>query len=175
MKPAPKSTVSNRVLKLNVGFLLSEGPSHTHKSELDFPQLKISDDLIVKYLYGPLRLSRTKEGILVQAELETAIDGSCFRCLDSHEHSLTIELEELFYTHWNSDAEFYIGDDGILDLTPLLRDEIIIEADYGKPFRVDEHGFCQMCGELAQDKLQLNQEEQLDPRLAVLKKLLDSG
>lgn len=175
MDPAPNAQVSNRVLRLNVGFLTNEGPGNSHKSELNFPTLKIADDLVVKYLRGPLRLSRTKEGILVQANLQTAIDSACFRCLDIYDHPITVELEELFYTHWSSEALFTIGDDGILDLTPLLREEIMIEADYGKPFRADKNGICRMCGIPTQDKLRINEEELIDPRLAVLKKLLDSS
>lgn len=174
MDHAPKSQVSNRVLKLNVGFLFNEGPGNSHISDLDFPYVRVSDDLELKYLRGPLRLSRTQEGILVQADLQTALDGECYRCLDLHEQDLTINLEELYHIQWSPGAEFYIHEDGIIDLGPLLREEVMIEADFGKAFRPDEAGICQMCGISIQEKLKANEDEYIDPRLAVLKQLLDS-
>jgi len=166
--------VSNRVLKLNIGFLLTDGPAHSHTSEIDFPAVQVADDLRVKFIEGTLRLSRTKEGVLVQAQLHTALDGECYRCLDPYQHPITLRIEELYAMQPGNDTEFFIGDDGILDLAPLLRGEIIIEADYGRPFRPDDSGVCRMCGVDIEEKLRLNEEEDLDPRLAVLKKLLDS-
>jgi len=172
-KPS-KSQVSNRVLKFNVGFLLSDGPAHNHNSNIDFPSLRVSDDLSLGFLRGPMRLSRTKEGVLVQAEFETALDGSCYRCLEPHPHPITVKLEELYGYKSEADTEFQIGDDAMLDLAPLLREEVLIEADYGRPFRPDPQGMCRMCGVSVEEKLQVNEDEYIDPRLAVLKKLLDS-
>jgi len=174
MDDSSKSQVSNRVLKFNVGFLLSDGPAHSHKSEVDFPCVLVSDDLTLKYLNGPMRLSRTKEGVLVQADFKTAIDGACYRCLDPYDHPITVKLEELFGYKTEAETEFYIGDDAMLDLAPLLREEVLIEVDYGRPFRPDSKGMCMMCGVSVEEKLRINEEEHLDPRLAVLKKLLDS-
>lgn len=174
MSHAPKKQVSSRVLKLNIGFLLNEGPGNNHTSDLDFPHVRVADDLNLKFLRGPLTLSRTQEGILVQAELQTALDGECYRCLDVHEQHLTINLEELYHIHWDPDAEFYIHEDGILDLGPLLREEVMIEADFGEAFRPDKAGICRMCGIAIQEKLKVNEDEYIDPRLAVLKQLLDS-
>jgi len=174
MDDPSKSQLSKRVLKFNVGFLLSDGPAHNHNSKIDFPQVLVSDDLTLKYLRGPMRLSRTKEGVLVQAEFETAIDGSCYRCLDPHQHPIMVELEELFGYKSEAETEFRIADDAMLDLAPLLREEVLIEADYGRPFRADPNGICRMCGVAIEEKLRVNEEEHIDPRLAVLKKLLDS-
>ena len=75
--------VSNRVLKINVGFLLAAGPGANHDSVFDVPTLKVAEDLTVNYVRGPIRLSRTAAGILVQGNLETAINGECYRCLDT--------------------------------------------------------------------------------------------
>jgi len=166
--------VSNRVLKLNVGFLLSDGPGNNHTSDVDFPAVKISDDLTVNYIRGQLRMSRTKEGILVQAKLKTERDDECYRCLDPFMHEIDVKLEELFAYHSDADAEFSIGEDAMLDLAPLLRAEIMIEADYYKPCRPDAKGNCLLCGVDIHEKLQAEEEEYIDPRLAVLKKLLDS-
>lgn len=166
--------VNNRVLKLNVGFLLTTGPGHNHNSTLDIPAVRVTDDLILNYIRGPLRLSRTKEGILVQAQLQTSLDDECHRCLDPIDHEMTLKVEELYAYHTDYDAEFRIDEDGILDLAPLLREEVLIERDYSRPCQLNEKGVCNKCGRTLSDITGEDSEDPIDPRFAELKKLLDS-
>src|SRR6266540_4031177 len=88
--------ISNRVLKINVGFLLSDGPGHYHDSVLDFPAVRVADDVTVNTVRGPIRLSRTTECILVQGKLEVGVDDECCRCLEPVTLNVTIDVEELF-------------------------------------------------------------------------------
>ena len=167
------SSLSNRVLKLNIGFLLSDGTHRTHDSTFDFPKLKVADDLTVNYLKGSLRLSRTKEGILVQADLQTAIDDDCYRCLEPINHVIHLDLEELYATDFSNDeAEFFIGDDAVLDLSPLIRAETLIEQSYCKPCRLDANNNCPICKKNFTKEKQ-DDDDKIDQRLAVLKELLD--
>lgn len=174
MSPSSSDYMSSRVLKLNVGFLLSSGPASSHDSEIDFPPVRVSDDLSLKYVQGSLRLSRIKEGVLVQAQLKTAIDDECYRCLDPINHEMLLNIEELYAYHSRTDAEFWIDEDGVLDLGPLLRAEVIIEQGYGRPCRPSAEGKCPLCGVDVHDTSDVQDDEMIDPRLAVLKKLLDS-
>ncbi|GAB4320344.1 MAG: hypothetical protein Kow00117_09840 [Phototrophicales bacterium] len=167
--------LNSRVLKINVGFLMNEGPGNNHNSEIDFPTVHVSDDLNLKYLKGPLRLSCTKEGILVQATLETAIDDECHRCLDPIHHVMTLEIEELFaFKHSLAEAEFFIDEDNIIDLAPLLRAEVLMEQYYDRPCQLTAQGICPCCGKTKAELLGKEEEEHIDPRLAVLKQLLDA-
>lgn len=175
MNQSASGYVNKRVLKLNVGFLLSDGPGRSHDSELDIPALRVADDLMVRFLTGPIRLSRTKEGILVQATLDTAVEAECDRCLDPIHHQMTIELEELFSTQAQRDAEFVIDDDGILDLSPLLRAEILIDQSHGVVCREDCLGLCPTCGVNRNHEHCDCDMDDIDPRLAALKELLDSN
>ena len=167
--------IHNRVLKLNIGFLLTAGPGHNHNSTLDLPTVKVAEDLTLRYVRGPIRLSCTKEGVLVQATLDTVLDDECYRCLDPIQHQMTIELEELFATDYAVNAEFFIGEDGILDLAPLLRAEVLIQKEHGMLCQTECQGLCPECG------INRNREtcecdlDNLDPRFAVLKQLLDSN
>lgn len=174
MNSSPPSYMASRVLKLNVGFLLTSGPAHSHDSELDFPAVRVADDLILKYVRGPLRLSRTKEGILVQAHLQTAVDDECYRCLDPIEHVVEIEIEELYTYHTQANTEFYIDEDGILDLAPLLRDETLIAVSHRALCRDDCQGLCPGCGVNLNYAACACDLDDIDPRLAALKRLLDS-
>lgn len=168
-----KSYVSNRVLKLNVGFLLAGGPGHSHDTAFEVPRVRVADDLDLEYLRGPLRLSRTKEGILVQGELEVGLEDECARCLDPVSRDVTIKLAELFAYPAPLDNEFSVNDTGILDLAPLVRAEVCITLGRSVLCRPDCKGLCPHCGENLNQTTCDCAPEAIDPRFAQLKELLD--
>lgn len=175
MSSPPESYLSNRVLKLNVGFLLGDSAhSRNHDSTLDFPAVRVADDLILNYIRGPLRLNRTKEGVLVQAHIDTQRVGECTRCLDSVNHNLDFHIEELYAYHSQVDTEFRIGEDGVLDLNPLLRAEVLMALDGPALCREDCAGLCPTCGVNRNHTHCDCDDANIDPRMAILKQLLDS-
>jgi len=169
----PNSYVSNRVLKINVGFLLSAGPGHSHDTAFDVPLLRVSDDLMLDFVRGPIRLSRTAAGILVQGHLETAIKSECYRCLDPVTYPVTVRVEELFAYPTPTVAEFSVHEDGILDLAPLLRAEVLIASSSGLLCRPDCKGLCPNCGANWNHTTCTCAMDDIDPRLAGLKKFLE--
>src|SRR4051794_11900203 len=89
--------VSNRVLKMQVGFLLSEAVGQSRDYGFYVPSaLRFSKDLMLDYLYGSLPLSPPPRGILFQATLETRLDTECTRCLAQTAVELKVPIEELF-------------------------------------------------------------------------------
>lgn len=174
MKQSPTGYVTNRVLKINVGFLLNTGPGHSHNSQIDVPRVRVSDDLTPQYVRGPLRLSRTKEGILVQAELKVGIDDECYRCLTPVAREVLVEMEELYAYH-SFNAEFRIGDDAILDLGPLLRAEVLIATAQRVLCSADCKGLCPNCGANLNVAACQCELDDIDPRLAALRNLLDAN
>lgn len=162
-----------RVLKINAGFMLNAGPGNSNDSTFEFPAVRVSDDLALNYLTGPLRLSRTKEGILVQATLHAGMNLECIRCLDPVEQDIAFEVEELYATNPDVSAAFYIGDDGILDLAPLLREEILINSDKRVLCKPDCKGLCPECGKNRNRETCTCEEQRTDPRFAALKALLE--
>jgi uncharacterized protein len=165
--------ISNRVLKLNVGFLLSAGPGHNHETAFDVPAIRVAEDVDLAYVRGPLRLSRTKEGILVQGKLHIGVEGECYRCLDPMLRDVEVELEELYAYPTPKDSEFSLSDDGILDLAPLLRAEALIEDARGALCRPDCRGLCPVCGANLNEAPHTCDDKDVVPRLAGLKHLLD--
>jgi len=165
--------VSNRVLKVNVGFLVSGGPGHSHDSVFDVPAVRVANDLTLDYVRGPIRLSRTAEGILVQGKLDAGVQTDCYRCLDPVTLNVTVAVEELFAYPSPKEGEFSVHDDGILDLGPLLRAEVLIETARGVLCRDDCKGLCPDCGVNWNHTTCTCREERVDPRLAQLKHLLD--
>ncbi len=163
--------VSNRVLRLNVGFLLVQSVGTSSDMQFDVPAMAVTDDLKLIYLRGALRLVRTTEGILVQGSLDTAVEGECGRCLDPIELPIRLEIEELYANSEDPNTEFAIGDDAYLDLTPLLHDEIIIETPLAPVCKPECAGLCLTCGQnLNQGKCDCEPDD-IDPRLAVLLQL----
>lgn len=173
MKQSPTVYTSNRVLKLNVGFLLNDGPGNSHKTEFDVPTVRVSDDLTLNYIRGPLRLSRTKEGILVQGTLTVGLPDECYRCLDKIERAVNLELEELFAYPTPQGTEFSIKEDAVLDLAPLVRAETVLEASTGALCKEDCKGICPTCGANCNRSVCHCETDEIDPRLAKLKELLD--
>jgi uncharacterized protein len=168
-----KAYISSRVLKINVGFLLSNGPAHNHDSEFDVPRVQVSEDLTVEYIRGPIRLSRASEGILVQAKLEVGTEAECYRCLEAVTTNVTINIEELYAYGTPKVTEFHIGEDGILDLAPLVRAEMMIAATRGVLCRPDCKGLCPECGTNWNHATCTCAADAIDPRLAGLKNLLE--
>jgi uncharacterized protein len=172
VKQSSNGFVNNRVLKLNVGFLLGAGPGKHHETEFDVPRMRLDDEVEVAWLRGPLTLSRTKEGILVQGTLTMGVDTECSRCLTPVQQEVTLDVEELFAYPTPNGSEFLIGEDAVLDLTPLVRDEAIIADTYGVLCRPDCKGLCVNCG------TNLNEgactcDDDIDPRFAQLRALLN--
>ncbi len=173
MNHPAKSYVNGRVLKLNVGFLLAAGPGHSHETAFDVPTVRVANDLDLDYLRGPLRLSRTTEGILVQGELKVGITDECGRCLDPVSREFDFKVEELFAYPAPLDNEFSVNETGILDLAPLVRDEVLIALGSNVLCRPDCKGLCPNCGENRNNTTCDCELDAIDPRFAQLKELLD--
>lgn len=175
MKTTAGGYLSNRVLKTNVGFLLSAGPGNSHDSRLDIPEpVRVAEDLFVNTISGTLRLTRTHEGILVQSHLSVGVESECSRCLDAVQRDIELNMEELYNYPTRANSEFFVGADAILDLAPLLRAEVLIEAEHRFLCREECKGLCPDCG------INLNYEtcdcadKRIDPRFSKLRELLDS-
>ncbi len=164
--------VSNRVLKINVGFLLAAGVGNHHDSAFDVPTVKVAEDLTVDYVRGTIRLSRTAAVILVQGQLEVGITGECYRCLDSVTQNVTIPVEELYAYPASSTSEFSVLDDAVLDLAPLLRAEVMLASTNGLLCREDCKGLCPECGTNLNHDTCDCASNAIDPRLAGLKNFL---
>lgn len=122
---------------------------------------------------GDLRLSRAKEGILVEMQATVYVDGECSRCLDDFKRPIDIDVQEL-YAHPASDfTEFSITSDNNLDLAPLIRAEAMIGMAQKALCRPDCQGLCPTCGKNRNHETCTCADEVIDPRLAKLKELMD--
>lgn len=173
MNQAAPSYLPRRMLKLNVGYLLDGGNTqHSKDMEIDLPRITVADDLNAEHITGQLRVSRTKEGLLVQGDLAVGVQGDCYRCLTPVERPIHIHIEELFARNdemSEDEAEFKIHDDGQLDLAPLVRAEVLIQTTIG--IRCEDVDACTKRMKALEDDAGI---DNIDPRMAILKNLLDN-
>jgi len=162
-------------LRFNFGFMLEADFGTIRRIELDYPSIKLSDDLTLSPLKGVITATRTTEGIYIQGELESAAALECVRCLTETIVSLDFTLDELFYYPPQSapPGENRVGEDGMIDLAPLVRELSLLSMPTKVLCREDCLGLCQECGANLNDGDCGCADQAIDPRLAVLQQLLN--
>ena len=136
---------------------------------------KVLDDLEVDYLRGSVQVFRVKEGLFVEGIVESQLGLECVRCLQPFAFPVTLELAELFRmpgTPVSPDAIYAVGDDGEIDLAPLIRELAWLAIPMKHLCDPECKGLCPHCGvNFNTDSCQC-EETHVDPRLAPLKELL---
>ena len=161
-------------LRFNFGFLIEADLGTSRLVELDYPSVRVSPDLTLSPLQGKFTATRTGEGIYIGGKLHSTMAVDCMRCLDSMQLPITFSLDELFYypPETAPEGEQTIGENGYIDLAPLVRELSLLEVPIRPVCRTECRGLCIQCGH------NLNEGEcdcdidDIDPRLAALKQLL---
>jgi uncharacterized protein len=125
-------------------------------------------------LNGEIRLTRTGEGLYLQGTLGAHTTASCNRCLTEFEQPLQIELGDLlvYPPGRGEDPLLSVPETGMLDLTPLLREYLVLDVPSQPLCRPDCKGLCPECGNNLNESTCEHPESQIDPRLAHLSSLL---
>jgi uncharacterized protein len=172
----PKS--SNNLLRLNVGFLLKQGAGYSRTIDFDYPGTLRAADVVLSNLHGSLRLSRTPQGVLIQGTLEAETRAECVRCLTMFDLPAEIEISELFLPQHAAQAADeneeprIITEEGNIDLTPIVREEIILSIPMKAVCSETCKGLCPECGQNLNEGQCDCVVERIDPRLAPLLDLL---
>jgi uncharacterized protein len=169
----------NRLLHLNVGFLLHEGAGYTREFTFDEPGKLRVEDVSLHHLEGSLRLTRTPQGILVKGVLHAQRSVECVRCLTLVDAPIEFPFEELFVPETSPQAEepdnkdYIIDEGGFINLTPIIREEGIVAVPMQVLCQPDCKGLCPECGQNLNEGTCDCVQESIDPRLASLRSLLD--
>jgi uncharacterized protein len=174
------STVNNNnnTLRLNIGFILPLSVGSSREFLFEEERLLIAPDLVLKDLTGTARVTRTPQGLLVQVKMRANTPAECVRCLNEFEQPLAIDFTELynFATRSVSEGDLIVPENGYIDLSPLVREYMLLEVPISPVCRPDCRGFCQVCGEdLNENPDHAHGEEDIDPRLARLKDLMEES
>ena len=162
-------------LRFNFGFLL-EAPIGTFREvELNYPSVQVVNDMTLAPLTGSFLATRISEGIYLSGVLNSKMGQQCVRCLEDAEVPLTLEIDELFYYPPGSAPEgaLVVGENGYIDLAPLVRELAWLDVPMQPLCKIDCQGLCMECGQNLNEGDCDCKEEDIDPRLAVLKQLLD--
>lgn len=121
-----------------------------------------------------LRLESVAEGILVSGAARAEAVGECARCLVEIRQAVVADLRELFAFPDSLTAATTEEDelprlhDDLLDLEPLVRDEVVLALPLAPLCRPDCAGLCAGCGERLDQLEPGHSHEILDSRWAAL-------
>jgi uncharacterized protein len=170
-----------RPLTWNVARLLSEPPGSTRDYHVAGVTIRLPDDLrLADPIEGDIRLARTNRGLLVSANLTTAIEAQCSRCLRDIVVPLDLAIEEEALPSIeldtglpvDTDAEpdvVRLNDHHELELEPVVADAISLAEPIAPLCRPDCKGLCPVCGESLEQGVHDHPEDDVDPRLAALR------
>jgi uncharacterized protein len=164
-------------LRINVGFLLHESVGTNRKFEFDHPIVQIDDDLDVCDLRGEVTFTRTAQGLYAHGTLSASTPLECVRCLSEFQQRLSIEINELFEypAKRETDPILAVPETGILDMTSLCRELMLLELPIQSLCSPNCQGLCPICGNPLNNGSCEHPETAIDPRLAVLRTLLSDS
>jgi len=138
---------SNNPLQLNVGYLYNKPIGTSREVPVDIDRIKI-DDLLVKDLKSTVRVSRTREGLLLQVEGKARILATCVRCLEEFYLLTKFDFEELyqFPSRHREETDLVLPMDGYIDLRDLYREYLILSMSIKPIHSADCKGLCVVCG-----------------------------
>lgn len=170
-------TQVNQPLRLNVGFFLNQSVGYSRDFPFELEHFHLEPDLEVDSLEGQAHITRTAQGILLQVKLQAHTGGACARCLDEVRLSLKSNFTELYaFTRATlTDSGLLLPDDHIIDLAPLVREYLLLELPINPLCKPDCKGLCPICGNNLNENTCQHDDDDSDPRLSVLKSLLDQS
>jgi uncharacterized protein len=124
-----------------------------------------------------LRLESVVEGVLVSGSATVEVSGECVRCLGDISDELEVGIQELYvYPGVEADDDLASRLEGdLIDLEPLLRDEVVLDLPFQPLCRDDCSGLCVECGANLNDDPAHRHEAHLDPRWEALRGLEGGG
>jgi uncharacterized protein len=127
-------------------------------------------------------LKRIRETLYLEGDIRTETETDCSRCLEAarlpisaaFKYILTpaqVEHQEEEKELGAEDLDFICYQDDLIDLDPLIIEQVMLQIPMKVLCREDCRGLCPRCGiNLNKDHCQCH-DERIDSRLAILKKM----
>ena len=165
----------NNNLRLNVGFFIGQSVGYSRDILFESPRLIYESDFILSDFSGAARITRTAQGLLVQAKMQATIPSECVRCLTCFQLPLKIDFTELYAFSPQSvtDSGLLVSDDAHINLAPLVREYMLLEVPISPICQTKCKGLCPICGENLNEVTCEHTDQTVDPRLSMLNTLLD--
>jgi len=117
-------------------------------------------------------VTKLARGYLVHVDATWRTDAACDRCLDPVSYMQSASVDEEFGPEPSDDVRPL--DEGEIDLLPTVEEMIVIERPLKVLCREECQGLCPVCGQNWNHGSCSCEEEEVDPRLLVLKKLQEN-
>ena len=124
-----------------------------------------------------LRLESVVEGVLLSGTATVQVRGECVRCLGEISDELEVDIQELYvYPGMECDDDLASRLEGdLINLEPLLRDEVVLGLPFQPLCRDNCRGLCLECGANLNENPDHHHETGLDPRWEALRGLEGDG
>jgi len=169
------------MLSYNVSGLLRSTPGTVRTYPVAGERLDISEDLhLAAPIDGEVRLQRTGRSILAEADLTTALDEHCSRCLTPIVTPIEVSLQEealpsidlitgLPVDVSDEPDAFRLDEHHELDLSEPVREAISLAEPIAPLCQPDCRGLCVVCGaNLNNEPEHRHADDDIDPRFAGL-------
>ena len=163
----------SEMLSLNVGHMVGMSVGFSREMSFSGAEVTVASDLMLARLVGDAKLTRTPPGILVEGTINAVRDMECVRCLTVYAMPTEVSISELYTYPPEAEAEWMISEDYILNLAPLLREQLLVEEPIQALCRLDCKGLCHNCGQDWNLSGCACLRESNDARFAVLQELLE--
>lgn len=142
-------TNPRKPLRLNVGFLINSSIGVSREFFFDSLSIKSDDELEIVNIEGVAKISRTPQGLFVEAKFSGVISLECVRCLCNYPQTLHWKFSELFaFTQDNiTESELLVPDDAHIDLQPLVYDYAFVELPIQPLCKPGCRGLCVECAQ----------------------------
>jgi uncharacterized protein len=171
----------------NVAGLLAEPPGAERAERIEGATIDLGDDLrLAGPIDGRVRLIRTNRGILANVDLDTVLALECSRCLREIALPIELRLQEEYLPSLDlatgralSSADepdvLRLTDHHELDLGTPVREALLLAEPIAPLCRPDCPGLCIVCGVRLDEGTHDHPDEELDPRLEVLRGFRTGG
>lgn len=166
--------ITQNILRINVGYIAHENVGYRREFLIEAPEIFISPDLKLREFLASVEITRTAHGLLVTAGLHARTHATCVRCLEEFWQYLETSFTELYAFNSNSitDSGLLLPETGWIDLSPIVRDEMLLAFPINPLCSPHCLGLCPVCGENRNITVCNHENEPFDPRLGALKALL---
>jgi uncharacterized protein len=173
-------------MEFNVAQLLKEQSGGMREYSLHEDISHLDPDIKpLSALDGSVQLIRTADGILARGALHASVELACSRCLEPFSMPVRFVVEEEFRPTIDittgaslprvqeDETATSIDDHHILDLTEVVRQDILLAIPPYPVCRNQCAGLCPKCGKNWNEGPCDCKDDDIDPRMEILKTLLD--
>jgi uncharacterized protein len=169
-------------VEFNVVGLLKEGTGETREYDIQDEEVLLKDEGAHAPVSGHVKLTRTNDGILAEADLTLGVSEECARCAKRFGTSIAVRIEEIYHPTIDIDSghrlpaqedpeAFLIDEHHILDLTEPVRQYRWIAEDLAPLCRPECKGLCAVCGVDLNQETEHQHEASVDARWSALAEL----